>query len=123
MAKKPEFSCLIKRDLLNQPVASVENLLSWGQQYEEQGLLHDAVEFYEKAQAKEALLRLLEVAREEGDTFLFKRVNRILKREPTREEWLSLANQAEQSGKEAFAADAHGQLGQEEPREQHSGAT
>lgn len=123
MAKKRELSCLIKRDLLNQPVASVENLLSWGQQYEEQGLLHDAVEFYEKAQAKEALLRLLEVAREEGDTFLFKRVNRILKREPTREEWLSLAKQAEQSGKEAFAADAQVQLGPEEPREQHSDTT
>ena len=74
MGKKRELSCLIKRDLLNQPVASVENLLSWGQQYEEYGLLHDAVEFYEKAQAKEALFRLLEVAQEEGDTFLFLRL-------------------------------------------------
>lgn len=123
MGKKRELSCLIKRDLLNQPVASVENLLSWGQQYEEYGLLHDAVEFYEKAQAKEALFRLLEVAQEEGDTFLFKRVNRILKREPPREEWLSLAKQAEQAGKEAFAAEAHLQLGIEEPEEQPSGTT
>ncbi|MGA7876793.1 MAG: hypothetical protein WCA08_14120 [Desulfoferrobacter sp.] len=123
MAKKRELSCLIKRDLLNQPVVSVENLLSWGQQYEGYGLLHDAVEFYEKAQAKEALFRLLKIAQEEGDTFLFKRINRILKREPSKEELLSLAKQAEGLGKKSFAAEAYMQLGMENPEEQPSVTT
>lgn len=100
------MSCLAKRDLLNQSVVSVENLLSRGERYEEFGLLHDAVDFYEKANATDALLRMLKIVQEEGDAFLFKRINRILNREPDQSEWLVLAEQAERLGKQAFAAEA-----------------
>jgi hypothetical protein len=114
MASKDALNCLAKRDLLNQPVVSVEDLLAWGQQFAAAGLLHDAVDFYEKANATEALLGLLQVVQEQGDTFLFKRINRILKREPEREEWLALAAKAESLGKNTFVAEA---LQQVEPEE------
>ena len=120
MAQKESLSCLAKRDLLNQSAVSLENLLSWGIHYEELGLLHDAVNFYEKAKATDALGRVLKIAQEEGDTFLFKRVNRILNREPDRQEWLSLANQAERLGKEAFAAEASRLVDTEVPPEKSS---
>jgi hypothetical protein len=122
MAQKESLSCLAKRDLLNQSAVSLENLISWGNHYEQLGLLHDAVNFYEKAKATDALGELLKIAQEEGDTFLFKRINRILNREPDRQEWLALANQAERLGKEAFAAEAFRQVNTEEGAPEQSSA-
>lgn len=97
------LSCLEKRDLLNQPAASVDALVGWGDRSLRAGLIHDALDFYEKAGAPEALSRLLEIAESEGDAFLLRRVCSILGREPTTEQWLAVAEQAERLGKERFA--------------------
>ena len=67
MAKKYDLSCLEKRDLLNDAGVSMETLLSWGQHYEEVGSLYEAVDFYEKSGAKEALARLLTKAKDAGN--------------------------------------------------------
>lgn len=120
MAQKESLSCLAKRDLLNQTAVPVEKLLSWGNQYEQSGMLHDAVNFYEKAKATDALHSLLKIVQEEGDTFLFKRINRILNRVPDRSEWLALAHQAERLGKEAFAAEAFREVDKEGVQKQTS---
>ncbi|GLI34090.1 MAG: hypothetical protein GX433_18505 [Deltaproteobacteria bacterium] len=106
MAERDILGCLEKRDLLNQNAVSVENLLFWGKRYEEAGLLSDAVDFYEKAKATDALNRLLENAKEEGDFFLFNRLSRILNFEGTSDDWMYLARQAEKAGKFTFAAQA-----------------
>jgi hypothetical protein len=100
---KELLSCLQKRDLLNQPVAAVESLTDWGELYLEVGLVHDAVDFFEKAGVQEPLRKLLELAREQGDVFLLRRVHAILGREPTAGEWLAVADQAERLGKLLFA--------------------
>jgi hypothetical protein len=100
---KELLSCLQKRDLLNQPVAAVESLTDWGEFYLETDLVHDAVDFFEKAGVQEPLRKLLELAREEGDVFLMRRVYAILGQEPTAREWLAVANQAERLGKFLFA--------------------
>jgi hypothetical protein len=107
MAKKYDLSCLDKRDLLNETAVSVETLLSWGQHYEEVGSLYDAVDFYEKAGAKEALSELLSKAQDAGNVFLFRRLCRILGHEPDRDAWLALAHRAEELGKLTFAAEAY----------------
>jgi hypothetical protein len=107
MAKKYDLSCLEKRDLLNETAVSLETLLSWGEHYEEVGSLYDAVDFYEKAGAREALARLLKKAQDVGNVFLFHRISRIIGHEPDRDEWLALANRAEELGKPAFAAEAY----------------
>jgi tetratricopeptide (TPR) repeat protein len=114
MAKNGKLSCLEKRDLLNQAAVSIETLVRWGEQYEAMGLVHDAVDFFEKAHAREALERLLPIAREEGDLFLFKRLCRFLSREITRDEWLQLAAKAEEQGKIRFAAEAYRSAGDED---------
>lgn len=124
MARKETLSCLEKTDLLNQAAASIETLLHWGRKYEEAGLVFDAVEFYEKANEREALDRLLKNALNEGDAFLFKRVSRALKFEPSREEWLELAKKAQELGKYTFAVQAYRQGGEEDMAAQvaHSAA-
>lgn len=104
MAVKELMGCMEKRDLLNQSAVSVESMRTWGERYEEAGLLSDAVDFYEKAKATDALERLRENVLREGDFFLFNRVSRILGLDPTPQEWMEVASRAEKAGKHAFAA-------------------
>lgn len=113
MARKGKMTCLEKRELLNRSVVSLDVLKARGEHYEELNLVHDAVDLYEKAGANDALRKLLNVAVEEGDTFLFRRLCRILKYQPGEEEWLSLARQADALGKQAFAAEASRECGEE----------
>ena len=120
MARKDSLSCLDKRDLLNQPAASIETLSYWGQKFEEAGSVFDAVDFYVKANQREALDRLLKSALEEGDAFLYKQIGRALKFEPSPQEWLVLAKRAEELGKFAFAAQACRQAGEEEQAERYA---
>ncbi len=111
MANHSLLTCFAKRDLLNQPAASVDTLMEWGDRYLEAGLVHDAVDLYEKAGAGEALTRLLEMARDDGDVFLLGRLVAILGRQPTAEEWLAVAEQAERLGKHAFAMKGYQEAG------------
>lgn len=114
MTGDKQLSCLAKRDLLNEQSAATDVLLFWAQHFVERELLSDAVDFYEKAGAKDQLQELLKVAVEEGDIFLFKRINRCLGREPEQQEWLQLAGHAQRLGKDASAVQALRQAGVEE---------
>lgn len=118
MAKKYDLSCLEKRDLLNETPVSVETLLSWGEHYEEVGSLYDAVDFYEKAGASDALARLLGKARDTGNVFLLGRVSRLIGYEPDADEWLALSNRAEELGKLLFAVEARRRSGVTDPSTQ-----
>lgn len=120
MARKNGLNCLEKRDLLNQSAVSVETLLHWGRYFEESGLLYDAVDFYEKANAKEAFARLFKEALEDGNVFLFKRLCHLTGHEPGRDEWVLIARRAEESGKYAFAAEAYRQCGENELADRYS---
>jgi hypothetical protein len=124
VAKKYDLGCLEKRDLLNETAVSVETLRSWGEHYEEVGSLYDALDFYERVGAKEALSRLLERAEAAGNVFLFRRLCRLLERTPEPEAWLALARRAEELGKLSFAAEAYrlgGVLGSSEQTAHDSG--
>jgi hypothetical protein len=108
------LNCLEKRDLLNQTDASLDILVEWGDRYRQEGFLHDAVDFYAKAGAREAILALLETARSEGDLFLLQRLHGIVTHQPPPEEWLALAEQAEQLGKHRFALEGYRRAGAED---------
>ncbi len=114
MRRSSGLNCLDKRDLLNQTAASVETLLRWGSTFEEADQYHDAVDFYEKAGAREPLLRLLDLAVEEGDLFLFKRVCKALDMEPDADRWKQAGERAREQGKLLFAAEAFRRAGVEE---------
>ena len=116
MGKANLLACLEKRDLLNQAAVSVKELLEWGARYEEEGLPSDALEFYERANSAEPLEKLLLVAREEGDAFLYGRILKALGRESVPEEWIALGRKAEELGKEAYARQAFDKGGLE-PKE------
>jgi hypothetical protein len=107
MAKKYDLSSLQKRDLLNETAVSLDTLLSWGEHFEEVGSLYDAVDFYEKGGAVDALARMRLKANEDGNVFLFRRICRITGYEPGRDEWISIADYAKKLGKLTFAAEAY----------------
>ena len=111
MNEPKELSCLHKRALLNQMPISLDRLISHGQTYEAAGLVHDAVDFYERAGALDALTALLESVKQDGDAFLFRRICRLLGREATPDDWLILAARAEALGKEAFAHTVYRETG------------
>jgi hypothetical protein len=106
VARTNLLSCLEKRDLLNQSAVSINRLLEWGAVYEEADLINDAIDFYERANAAEPLEKLLSIAREEGDAFVYGRILKALNREATPQEWISLGEKAAEFGKHAFAQEA-----------------
>lgn len=96
--------------MLNRTAVSVDELCARAHALEEAGLIHDAVDFYEKAQAWSEIERLIPVAVEEGDAFLFSRLCRLLQRDPSAEQWRALAARAEALGKTLYAQRALQQI-------------
>ncbi len=106
MGKTGLLTCLEKRDLLNRSAVSVDQLLKWGRLYEEEGLINDAIDFYEKANSTESLENLLSLSLSEGDTFNYARVLKALGRQAPADEWISIGKRAAELGKDAFAREA-----------------
>ncbi len=114
MEKSSLLSCLEKRDLLNRSAISVDQLITWGKMYEEEGLVNDAIDFYERANSSESLEKVLQEAHMEGDAFLYARILKILNRQASAQEWISLGEKARELGKDAFAREAFKRGGVEE---------
>ncbi len=106
MGRKSLLSSLEKRDLLNQSAVSIDKLLDWGALFESEGLINDAVDFFQRADSVEDLERLLAQVVEEGDTFLYGRILKALNREATSQDWAAIAARAEELGKQAYAREA-----------------
>ncbi len=106
MAKHDTLSCLQKRDILNRAAASTASLLGYGEGMERSGLLHDALSFYEKAGARDAIARLRDVAAQDGDLFLYRCACRALGEEPTPDQWAAVGRRAAELGKTSFAREA-----------------
>lgn len=114
MSKGSILGCLEKREILNQSAVSVETLLRWAERFEEYEMFHDAMDFYEKAGAREPVKRLMAMAEKEGDLFLFRRASKALKLDPSTTQWLQLAQAAKSRGKMLFAGEAYRQAGVDE---------
>ena len=110
MGKIKKLNCLEKREILNRSAVSIGMLIALGKLYEDEGLLHDAVDFYERANAVEPLQGMLAKVKEEGDVFLFTRISKILGRQISKAEWQEIAHAAEKLGKYHFAKTAYSQI-------------
>ncbi len=106
MKRSNLLTCLEKRDMLNRSAVPVDRLTEWGRRYEEEGQINDAIDFYAKASATDALEKLLPLAHQDGDTFVYGRIVKAIGREVSAEEWISLGKRAAGLGKEAFAREA-----------------
>ncbi len=107
-------SYLAKRELLNNPRAKKEELIGWGDRYLQEGLIHDALAFYEKAGAIHGIEQVFEKAWREGDVFLIKHTARLLQRVLSSTQWQEVGRRAEEKQKYFFALQAYEEAGLEE---------
>ena len=106
MAKNKLFTCLKKRNYLNTHVFERKECIKYGELYQKQGFLSDAIDFFVKAEAKEKLEELLPQVITEGDVFLFTKIYQALKKKPSTSDWERIGEVAFKLGKWQFALKA-----------------
>jgi hypothetical protein len=77
--------------------------------YRAEGRVLEAIAFWRKAEANDALEQAVAGAVRAGDAFLVREAARALGREPSAEEWRALAEMAAASGKDRYVAEARRQ--------------
>ncbi len=108
MRKLPD--AIAKRDILfNAKKTSVAQLSDLAKTFEASGWVSDAADFWNQAQDKEALRRLRTETIEEGNTFLFLKISRLLG-EDDNETLLKCTLAAEKSGKNRYAIKGYDKL-------------
>ncbi|MBW2038920.1 MAG: hypothetical protein JRI46_04885 [Deltaproteobacteria bacterium] len=112
MSKLPDP--LKRRDILYGQNPPVEALKEYGELYLQEGRPNDAVEFFGQARYKEGLLRIREIALEEGDLFLFSRAMEFLQEEVSPDTWMKLGKKALEKSKYLFALKAFEKIGDRE---------
>ncbi len=95
---------LEKRRLLNSNEIDRDTLAGYGNFYLEGGMINDALDFFEKAGIEEGLKKIRQLSLEEGDVFVFKRVNKMLGMKILDEQWNEIGNRALERGKFLYAA-------------------
>jgi hypothetical protein len=109
LAGKKLLNCLKKRDLLNSNKADKSELIKLGESYLQQLLISDCIDFFEKAEHFDGLIKLKDKCADEGDYFLYQRLVKILQDSPSSEEWTHLGDKALGLGKLFFARLAYQQ--------------
>lgn len=93
------LSCLKKRDLLHHPQVDSDQLSQYGFEYFNQGRLVDALDFFEKAQNREGIRRIMEQSIEEGEPFLVQQTSKFLKETVPEEAWRKVGEKALSGGR------------------------
>jgi hypothetical protein len=93
--KNLDFKTRQKILYLDNPI-NIDLLIEWGNNFLENDSLYDALEFYNRANYQEGILKIKDIAIEEGNYFLYSSVSKILKRNSTNE-LNTLANNAEKN--------------------------
>ncbi len=119
MARSELPDPLTKRDLLHsdKPV----DCQKYADMFFEKQRYNDAIDFYAKDELKEGLRKVKQVAIEEGDYFLLRRLRGILPEEVTEADWQQLAGNAESKGKANFARWADEERGKRDAPGDHEG--
>ena len=99
MAKIPDP--LARRHLIEKGLTSDE-ALAIAEAYIEVGRVPEAVIFLQKAEARERLGELVDLAVEQGDAFLLRELSQAMGEEPTHERWQALAAAADGAGKALY---------------------
>ncbi|MFN7973466.1 MAG: hypothetical protein U0166_14145 [Acidobacteriota bacterium] len=86
-----------------------EVLTAWGDFYKQEGRIHDALDFYERAAATDRLEDLRKAAVTDGNYFLYRRATQVLKIDPSPADLEVLAGRAAATGSDAYARQARGE--------------
>jgi hypothetical protein len=119
MAKDELPGPLAKRELLHsdKPVECQK----YGDMFFERERFNDAIDFYAMGNLKDGLRKVKQVAIDEGDYFLLKRLKGFLPDEVAGEDWEKLAKMAQSKGKANFAKWADQERGKRGANGGHEG--
>ncbi len=95
---------IVRSEVLYGGNAPKETLSTLGFQYQEEGLLADAIEFFARAENDDALDGVLRDIESEGNAFLYQFFLRETQREAKESTWKTIAMKAKLSGMEAYQA-------------------
>jgi hypothetical protein len=102
-------NAILKRDQLHGAKNSTH--VQMAKQFEEQGWLSDAIDFYYKADERQELLRIQGVAANQGNAFLVLKIARLLKQPETDLDAVRIvAKKAEELGMIRYAISAYEKL-------------
>jgi len=109
-----KLNCIQKRSLLYGPKTSADELIRLGGEALAEGALADALAYFLRADHREGLEKIRDLALDEGDAFLLAQIVRNGARVPvTPEHWRKAAETAERAGKLRFAVQAWRAAGDE----------
>ncbi len=103
-----------KRKILFSEKTSRERMRATGELFMQAGRYDDALELFERAEARDLTGQIAALAMDSGNTPLYMRAKKILKEEITDREWTALAANAEKAGMYSAAYVAHLRAGHEE---------
>jgi hypothetical protein len=112
--KIKSLNYLEKRRILNTSEVDLDSLVAQGNFCLEKGAINDALEFFEKAQFEEGLRKIRSIGLDEGDVFIFRKVNKILKISDSREDLNRIGERALKLGKIRYAIMAFEATGNKE---------
>ncbi|NLW51596.1 MAG: hypothetical protein GXY85_12265 [Candidatus Brocadiaceae bacterium] len=115
MAKRgelPDFHT--KRKALFDPRATPQRLRETGEMFHAAERYDDALEFFSRCEAQDAVRAIAETAMKAGNVPLFMRARRILREAITENEWTQIARRAEEAGAFSMACVAHCKAGHED---------
>jgi hypothetical protein len=98
---------LEKRKILHSKGTSPQELKEMGDLFLSHEQWNDAIDFYEKGGYTEGLEEILRISKDMGDFFMFRRIQEILKKNPSMEEWESLGDRAMELGRYQDARKAY----------------
>ncbi|MFW6188908.1 MAG: hypothetical protein ACOC7T_00610 [Planctomycetota bacterium] len=103
-----------KRKILFGQKTGPEKLRETGKRYMDAGRYYDALDFFERAEADDLARQVAETAAEAGDVPLYMRAKKVLGDEISEEQWLDLAQRAEQADMLSGAKVAYRKAGREQ---------
>jgi tetratricopeptide (TPR) repeat protein len=92
-----------KQQLLYEEKRTPGELIVYGDRLLKAGKISDAIEFYQKADHRAGLEKIIVTAQEMGDVMLFLQASRALDRPTSPEEWLAIGQAAKALKKYSFA--------------------
>jgi hypothetical protein len=81
-------------------------LAKYGDLYLGDGCIDDAVDFYERAKNSEGFKKVLQIAKSEGNLYLYRKMCRLLKIQPDKSALEEVGNKAIELGKFSMALEA-----------------
>jgi hypothetical protein len=101
-----EIPGFLKKRKLLWETKDADTMAKYGDLYLGEGSVDDAVDFYERAKHNDGFKKVLQIAKSEGNLYLYRKMCRLLKIQPDKAALEEVGNKAIELGKFSMALEA-----------------